>query len=287
MAKKQKQSSLTVQGVKIRMYEESKADFVSLTDMASNFDGAPRIIIQNWMRTRSTVEFLGVWESLHNPSFNRITFDAFKNESGGNTFTLSPKKWIGGVKAIGMVSKAGRHGGGTYAHKDIAFEFCSWLSPAFKLYVIKEFQRLKEEEASTKNLEWNVRRLMAKANYKIHTEAVREHLIPPKLQFTKMEGHYFANEADLVNMALFGLTAKEWRRLNPDKKGNVRDHASPEQLLVLSNLQSLNAKLMKWDCDESERLQILNESAIEEMNILLSGSSLKKLDDDKNSKLLD
>ena len=171
-------------------------------------------------------------------------------------------------------------------HKDIAFEFCSWVSPAFKLYLIKEFQRLKEAEASKQNLDWNVRRIMAKANYKIHTEAVREHLIPPRIQFTSQEGRYFASEADILNLALFGMTAKQWKQANPDKSGKMRDYASQEQLLVMSNLQSLNAKLMKWGCDQEQRLQILNESAIEEMNILVSGNGLKQLPGGEDQKLL-
>ena len=222
------------------------------------------------------MEYLGVWEQLHNPDFNPIGFDGIKKRTGLNNFFLTVKQWIGETKAIGMQAKTGRYGG-TFAHRDIAFEFCSFVSPVFKLYLVKEFQRLKEEEGERKNLEWDVRRIMSKANYRIHTEAVRQHLIPPKIKRTKMEGLYFANEADLLNLALFGMTAKQWRKQNPDKKGNMRDYATTEQLLVLSNMQSLNAKLMKWDCDEKQRIQILNESAIEEMEILLSGSSVKQL----------
>lgn len=273
-----KKKIIIVQGTEIRLYpQEKEEDFFSLTDIAKKFNPEnPSILIVNWFRNKDTVEFLGVWEKLHNPDFNLIEFDKIKNEAGTNRFVLSTSRWINETEAIGIKSKAGRYGG-TYAHKDIAMAFCYWLSPPFQLYIIKEFQRLKEEEAQRQNLEWDVRRIMAKANYRIHTEAVREHLIPPRLQYTKMEGLYFANEADLLNMALFGMTAKEWRRQNPDKKGNIRDHATAEQLLVLSNLQSLNAKLMKWDCDQEQRLQILNEAAIEEMQILLSSTSLKGL----------
>jgi hypothetical protein len=280
-----KKKTITVQGTEIRLYPQDEEDFFSLTDIARKFNkDNPSILIVNWFRNKDTIEFLGVWEKLYNPDFNLIEFDKIKNEAGYNRFVLSATRWINDTTAIGIRSKAGRYGG-TYAHKDIALAFCYWLSPPFQLYIIKEFQRLKEEESNQQNLEWDVRRIMAKANYRIHTEAVREHLIPPRLQHTKMEGLYFANEADVLNMALFGMTAKEWRLQNPDKKGNLRDHANAEQLLVLSNLQSLNAKLMKWDCDQEQRLQILNEAAIEEMQILLSSSSLKELPEQRSKKL--
>ncbi len=267
---------IRVEGQVITIYDQDGNDFISLTDIAKQVNERSDIVISNWLRNRNTVEFLGVWEQLNNPNFNTIEFDGIRSQTGLNTFFLSAKQWITSTKAIGMKSKAGRYGG-TFAHTDIAFEFCSFISPVFKLYLVKEFQRLKEEEAKSLNLEWNVKRLMSKANYKILTEAVREHLIPPRLQYTKKEGPYFASEADLINLALFGITAKEWRLQNPDKKGNMRDHATQEQLLVLSNLQSLNAKLMKWGCDQEQRLQILNESAIEEMSILVSSNSLKAL----------
>lgn len=267
---------IRVEGQLITIYDQDGKDFISLTDIAKQVNERSDIVISNWLRNRNTVEFLGVWEQLNNPDFNTIEFDGIRSKTGLNTFFLSAKQWITSTNAIGMKSKAGRYGG-TFAHTDIAFEFCSFISPVFKLYLVKEFQRLKEEEAQSLNLEWNVKRLMSKANYKILTEAVREHLIPPRLQYTKKEGPYFASEADLINLALFGITAKEWRLQNPDKKGNMRDHATQEQLLVLSNLQSLNAKLMKWGCDQEQRLQILNESAIEEMSILVSSNTLKTL----------
>lgn len=278
------EKTILVEGTEIKLLSFSDKDYVSMTDIAAKF-GEARILVQNWMRARGTIDFLGVWEELNNPNFNRIGFDAFKMEAGSNTFTMSPTKWIDGTAAIGVVTKAGRYGGGTFAHQDIAMEFCSWLSPVFKLYVIREFQRLKEEESERLSLDWSVKRIMTKANYRIHTEAVRAHLVPPRLQYTKTEGFYFANEADLLNLALFGMTAKQWRDQNPDKKGNLRDHATPEQLLVLSNLQSLNAKLMKWGCDNELRLKILNEAAIEEMEVLLSGTGLEKLPDASSKKL--
>ncbi|MEO1518904.1 MAG: KilA-N domain-containing protein [Bacteroidota bacterium] len=268
-------NTIRVQGTEISIYDFKEADYISLTDIVRAYDDGNELI-NNWLRNRNTIEYLGVWEQLYNEGFNSVEFDGIKKEAGLNRFRLSVKKWTTATGAIGIRATAGRYGK-TIAHKDIALNFCYWLSPAFQLYVVKEFQRLKEEEAERKRLDWNIHRVMAKANYRIHTEAVRQHLIPPRLQNTKKAGLYFASEADMINLALFGLTAKQWRSENPEAKGNMRDHATPEQLLVLSNLQSLNAKLMKWGCDEEQRLQILNESAIEEMSILLSGSSLKDL----------
>jgi hypothetical protein len=221
--------------------------------------------------------FLGV---LH---FKGNEFVTFKNEAGSNGFNLTPKKWIEATDAIGMVKKAGRYGGGTFAHRDIAVNFCYWLSPTFQLYLIKEFQRLKEEEAKLLNLEWDVKRIMAKASYPIHMEAVRQHLIPPKLVRTKLEGLYFANEAGLLNVALFGVTAKEWKLQNPDLKGNIRDHATHEQPLVLSLLQGLNAKLMEWGSDAQQRLELLNKAAIEWMEVVLNSGSLKELPGEKKA----
>ena len=276
--------TIVVNGKEITLLPRpNQEDYISLTDIMKSFDD--EFAIYSWLRNRNTVEFIGVWEELHNPDFKGNEFVRFKSEVGLNTFNLTPKKWIEATNAIGMIVKSGRYSGGTFAHQDIAINFCYWLSPTFQLYLIKEFQRLKEEEAERQSLEWNVRRIMSKANYRIHTEAVREHLIPPRLQYTKMEGLYFANEADVLNMALFGMTAKEWRQQNPEAKGNIRDNATAEQLLVLSNLQSLNAKLMKWDCDQEQRLQILNEAAIEEMQILVSSTSLKQLPEDDKKKL--
>jgi hypothetical protein len=280
MAKKK----IIVQGTEISLMEQKEEDFISLTDIARQISERTDIVVSNWLRNRNTVEYLGVWEQLHNSDFNSIGFDGIKSQTGLNSFFLTVKQWIAETNAIGMYAKAGRYGG-TYAHKDIAFEFCSFVSPIFKLYLLKEFQRLKEEEAKALDMDWQVKRIMSKANYRIHTEAIRQHLIPPKIARTKMEGLYFASEADVLNVALFGMTAKQWREQNPDKKGNIRDHSTAEQLLVLSNLQSLNAKLMKWGCDDKQRLQILNESAIEEMNILLSSGSLGALPGDENKRI--
>ncbi|MCR9286522.1 MAG: KilA-N domain-containing protein [Bacteroidetes bacterium] len=265
-----------IDGTEIRLVGQNNTqEYIAISDIAKNF-GEPRIVIANWLRARSTIKFLGTWERLNNTQFDLKNFESLLYESADNSFTITPEKWVEKTVAIGIKNKTGRNGG-TFAHQDLALGFCYWISPEFQLYLIREFQRLKEDEAERLSTDWNIKRIMSKANYRIHTEAVREHLIPPKLQYTKMEGFYFASEADVINLALFGLTAKQWRLQNPDKKGNMRDHATPEQLLVLSNLQSLNAKLMKWGCDEEQRLQILNESAIEEMNILLSGTSLKRL----------
>jgi len=272
---KQKHSKITVEGAEISIIELNDADFISLTDIVKKFEDDQ--ILYRWMRNRNTLEYLGVWEQVYNPDFNTTEFDRFRFESGLNTFSMSPKKWIESTNAKGIVSKSGRHGGGTYAHKDIALEFCSWVNPVFKFYMIREFQRLKEDEAKRYNLEWDVKRIMAKATYPIHTEAVRQHLIPPKILHTKLEGLYFANEADLLNLALFGMTAKDWKLQNPEAKGNLRDSATHEQLLVLSLLQGLNAKLLEWGSDAQQRLELLNKAAIEWMEVMLRDDGLKKL----------
>lgn len=270
-------NTITVRGVEIRLTPKKDEPFVSLTDIAKEY-GESKTIIQNWMRTRSTVEFLGVWEMMNNPGdFNHIEFEALKNESGSNRFALSPKKWIETVNAKGMISKAGRYGSGTSAHLEIASEFASWLDPVFKLYVFQELNRLKSEEAQQKNLEWNVHRIISKANFHIHSEAVKKHLIPPRIKNTKAEGIVYASETDVLNMALFGMTAKQWRIQNPELKGNMRDYATTEQLLILSNLQGLNAKLMEWGSDQEQRLDILNKTAIEQMEILTMNATLKNL----------
>ncbi|MFK7772402.1 MAG: KilA-N domain-containing protein [Saprospiraceae bacterium] len=282
---KLKPKIITVQGQEIRLNHKYDDPFFSLTDIAKKF-GEPRIVIQNWLRTRNTIEFLGVWEGLNNSDFNSIEFDALKNQSGSNAFTLSPKKWIETVNAKGIVSKMGRYGSGTEAHFDIAAEFLSYLSPAFKLMVIQEFKRLFSEEAKRKNLEWDIRRIMSKANFQIHTEAVKKHLIPPRIKNTRAEGMVYANESDVLNVSLFGMTAKQWRIENPKLKGNIRDHATAEQLLVLSNLQSLNSKLMEWGSDMDQRIEILNKTAIDQMEILTMKSTLNQLPKDKNEKQL-
>jgi hypothetical protein len=271
-----KNTAITVEGIEINLLKQKEGDFISMTDIARKF-GEPRIMIQNWMRTRGTIDFLGVWEVLNNPNFKRIEFDAFKIESGSNAFTMSPQKWIEGTDAIGLLSRRGRYDSGTYGHQEIALEFCSWLSPVFKLYLIKEFQRLKTDESTRLGLDWNLKRQLAKANWHIHTEAVREHLVPLIDWNTKREAYAQASEADLLNLALFGMTAREWKAANPDLSGNLRDHASTEQLLVLANLQSLNAKLLEWDSPKDQRLEILNKTAREQMEILVNTRAVQNI----------
>lgn len=253
-------------------------DYISLTDMAKKRNPEfPADVIKNWLRNRSTIEFLGLWERMNNLEFNMVEFDQFKFESGSNSFVLSPQKWIKSTNAIGIRSKSGRYGG-TFAHKDIAFEFASWISPEFKLYIIKDYQRLKEDENSRLSLDWNLRRTLSKTNYKIHTDAIKEHLIPKGIS-EKQKGITYANEADVLNVALFGKTAKEWRDANPtkSKRENIRDSATLEQLIVLTNLESYNAVMIKEGLPQSERLEKLNEAAIMQSKSLMDNPSLKKL----------
>ena len=255
-------------------------DYISLTDIAKykNKEDA-FIVINNWMRLSDTIEFLGLWESLSNPDFKPIEFDRFRQESGYNAFTLSPQKWIKTTNATGIISKSGRYGG-TYAHKDIAFEFASWISAEFKLYIIKDYQRLKEDENSKISLEWNVNRIISKINYKIHTDAIKDNLIPTLIS-PKQQSFTYANEADILNVALFGKTAKEWRGENPDAKGNMRDEATIQQLIVLSNLESMNAELIKQGILQNQRLVVLNKMAIEQMTSILGSAAVKQLAGEK------
>lgn len=271
-----KNKTIEVKGREISLYSDKSNDYISLTDMARYRDAnRTNYIIQNWMRTRSAIEFCGLWEQLHNPDFKRIEFDAFKNESGANSFTLTPQKWIEATNAIGIISKSGRYGG-TFAHRDIAFEFATWISAEFKFYLINEFQRLKAEENNRQKLDWNLQRTLAKINYTIHTDAIKEKLIPAKL--TKVQTSLvYASEADLINMALFGITASNWRQQNQDVKGNIRDQATLEQLVVLSNLESINAVLIRQGLSQSERLIQLNHIAITQMTSLVNNSNMKKL----------
>ncbi len=264
--------TITANGIDIRINITDEADFISLTDIAKYRDADnPRFIIQNWLRNRSTVSFLGLWETINNPNFNRVEFEAVKNESGDNGFVLTPQKWIETTNAIGIVSKAGRYGG-TYAHSDIAFEFASWLSPEFKLYIIKDYQRLKTDESRTKALDWNVKRAIAKANYKVHTDAIKENLIPPYIT-KKQVAITYANEADVINIALFGKTARQWRDENPEAKNtNIRDAATVEQLIVLSSLESFNAYLINNGVAQADRLSQLNTMAIIQLRSLLQES---------------
>ncbi|MCT4617446.1 MAG: KilA-N domain-containing protein [Candidatus Gracilibacteria bacterium] len=252
-------------------------DYICITDMAKFKDSErTNYIIQNWMRIRSTIEFLSLWEQMNNTNFNSIDIDAFKSEAGSNSFSMTPKKWITSTNAIGIYSSSGRYGG-TYAHKDIAFEFASWLSAEFKLFLITEFQRLKQEEIEKKELGWDLKRTLSKVNYGIHTDAVKENLIPEKVD-GKKKGLIYATEADILNKALFGYTAKEWRDKNPELKGNVRDNSNATQLLCLANLEVLNAKLIGDGIDQADRLEILNQQAIKQMTLLSNNTSMKKLE---------
>ncbi len=273
---KPKKSTIEVKGAAVVVLSQNQQDFIRSTDIA-RYKDAERTdyLISNWLRNRNTIEFLGIWEQLNNPSFNSIEFDGIKKQAGLNSFILTAKRWIDATAAIGLISKTGRYGG-TYAHKDIAFEFASWISVEFKLYLIKEFQRLKDEENDRLKLGWNLQRVLSKINYRIHTDAIRETLIPPAI--TKSQATLvYANEADLLNVALFGQTAKQWRDANPDAEGNIRDHAPLEQLVVLTNLESLNAVLIRQGLTQAERLRKLNEIAISQMRTLLTDTSMKLL----------
>lgn len=271
-----KKHKIEVQGKEITVFTKERKDYLSLTDIARyRNNDAPADVIKNWMRTRSTIEFLGLWEKLNNPDFKLVEFDGFRNDAGSNYFVLSPKKWIDTTNAIGISSKSGRYGG-TYAHQDIAFEFASWISAEFKLYLLKEFQRLKQAEIEQQRLEWSVSRTLAKVNYLIHTDAIKENLIPEHI--SNPDGRYiYADEADLLNIALFGKTAKEWREENSDLKGNIRDYATLEQLVVLSNMESYNSELIKQQISADERLVKLNKIAIDQMKILVANRNIKKL----------
>lgn len=267
-------NTITVQGAEIHIVSRDDEDYISLTDMVSTFEGGSSLI-ENWLKNKNTVEFLGVWERLNNPNFNSPEFEGIRTESGTNRFYLSAKQWMERVNGIGVIARAGRYGG-TFAHRDIAFEFGSWLSPEFKLYLIKEFQRLKEQETQGQGLEWNIRRSLTKANYRIHTDAIKQHLIPPTITKAK-EGFVYASEADLLNKALFGMTAKEFKAQNPDKEGNLRDYATVEQLVVLASLESQNALLIQQKHPQDARLLILNQLAVSQMNSLLNNAAVGKL----------
>ena len=267
---------IEVQGTEILVFNNNKEDFISLTDIARYRDSERSdYIIQNWLRNRNTIELLGFWEQIYNPNFKPIEFDGFRKQAGLNSFALTAKQWIERTNAIGIISKSGRYGG-TFAHKDIAFEFASWISIEFKLYIIKEFQRLKEDENDRLKLEWNLQRTLAKVNYHIHTDAIKENLIPKELSRTQLNFVY-ANEADLLNVSLFGITAKQWRDSNPKAEGNIRDAATLEQLVVLSNLESINAVLIHQGLPQSERLVQLNAVAITQMKSLVNSKQIKRM----------
>src|SRR5690554_2331060 len=276
---KQKKNKIEVQGTAITILSDSEADFISLTDMVKNFEGGSSLI-ENWLKNKDTILFLGVWEQINNSDFNPLEFEGIKNEAGRNSFYLSAKKWIDKTRAIGLIASAGRYGG-TFAHKDIAFEFGSWLSPEFKLYLIKEFQRLKEDENRRLSLEWNLNRTLSKLNYRIHTDAIKEHIIPPQIS-KKQQSLVYATEADVLNIALFGKTAKQWRDKNPGIEGNIRDFATVEQLLVLANLESMNAEFIRMGLTQSDRLQKLNEIARTQLKSLAKYPTIKRLDDGNN-----
>ena len=272
--------TITAKGLKIGIYtEDFQNEFISLTDIAKyrNSDD-PRFVIQNWTRNRNTVEFLSVWEELHNPDFNRVQFEAVKEEAGLNRFVMTPAKWIEQTNAIGIVSKAGRYGG-TYAHSDIAMAFASWISPEFQLYIMKDYRRLKQDENSRLLLNWNLNRELSKINYKIHTDAIKENLIPPELTQAQKSFTY-ANEADMLNVALFGMTAKEWRKTNSNKSGNIRDYATLNQLLVLANMESYNAILINQGITQQERLVLIRNLVVKQLKATekITLSELKQLE---------
>jgi len=272
-----KNKTINVKGAAISIFINGDKDFISLTDMANAKESESRAadIIKNWLRNRYTLEFLGTWEQINNNDFKVVEFDHFKMQAGLPSFVLSVSEWIDKTNAIGLIVKLGKYGG-TYAHRDIAFEFGSAISASFKLYLITEFQRLKEDENERLNLTWNLQRTLSKVNYSIHTDAIKENLIPKEL--TKKEASFvYANEADLLNMALFGVLAADWRAENPKAEGNIRDYATLEQLVVLSNLESLNAVLITQNIKSADRLLQLNKIAIQQLKTLLNNTSLKKL----------
>ena len=267
-------AKMNVKGTEIAVISKKDEDYICITDIA-RYKNSDRTddLIRNWLRNRNTIEFLGIWEQLNNPDFKPVEFDGFRKQAGLNSFTLTPSQWIEKTNAIGIISKPGRYGG-TYAHKDIAFEFASWISVEFKLYLIKEFQRLKDEER--KQLGWDIRRNLAKINYRIHTNAIKDNLIPPELTQRQIDLIY-ASEADVLNMALFGITAKEWRDSHPNDKGNIRDYANISQLVCLSNLENLNALFIQEKTPQSERLRKLNQIAIQQMKLLTADYGIRQL----------
>ncbi|MCF6236757.1 MAG: KilA-N domain-containing protein [Gammaproteobacteria bacterium] len=273
MSKKNKK--IDVQGSEITIISTKEQDYISLTDMVRDIDNG-LVLIEKWLRNKNTIEFLGIWEEIYNPNFNSPEFEGIKNQAGLNRFALSVKQWVSKTNSIGIIAKAGRYGG-TYAHKDIAFEFASWISPKFKIFLIKEFQRLKDEEQ--KQLGWDIKRNLTKINYRIHTDAIKENLIPKNLN-KKQIFVVYANEADILNVALFGKTAKQWRDENPKEKGNIRDYANVSQLVCLANLENLNAVFINDGLPQSDRLVKLNQIAISQMKILLRDKSVKMLDDE-------
>lgn len=281
-------TEIIVKDTSIRVMRVGNVDYISLTDLAK-FKDEERFdyIIQNWLRSKHTLEYVGTWELLYNQNFNSTEFDGFKNEAGTHSFVMTPKRWISSTNAIGIISKQGRYNSGTYAHPDLAFEFASWLSVEFKLYLIKEFERLKKNESYQNKIEWSVRRELAKTNYRIHTDSIKENIIPTLTEKQKL--YAYANEADLLNVALFGMTAKEWKDKNPNLDGNMRDYTNILQLVILSNLENLNAEMIERGIESKIRLERLNTIAKKQYNILRDSNSIEKiekLDNNNNNKLL-
>lgn len=266
-------AKINVQDTNITIVSVNGDDYISLTDLARHKSDDPNAVIANWMRNRNTIEYLGIWEQLYNPDFIPTEFEGFRMQAGLNAFTLSPKKWIDTTNAKGIIAKSGRYGG-TYAHKDIAFKFASWISVEFELYIVKEFQRLKSEEQ--KMLGWSAKRELSKINYRIHTDAIKTHLLPAEIT-REQASHVYADEADVLNVAMFGKTARQWREENPDLKGNIRDYASINELICLSNMENLNAVFIEQGMIQSERLFKLNQIAIHQMSVLESGDNDRKL----------
>ena len=262
-------AKIIVQERQVTIISHNENDYISLTDIAKYKSDDPTAVIGNWMRNRNTIEFLGIWESLYNPMFKPLEFEVFRKEAGLNAFTLSPQKWTKTTNAIGIVAKSGRYGG-TFAHKDIAFKFASWISVEFELYIVKEFQRLKEEEQ--KQLGWSAKRELSKINYRIHTDAIKRNIIPEEVT-PQQASIIYANEADVLNVAMFGMTAKQWREANADKKGNIRDYATINELICLSNMENLNAVFIDQGLPQSERLIKLNQIAIQQMKVLKDNQS--------------
>ena len=272
-------------GIDIGIYtQDFENEFISLTDIARYKSDDPTAVIQNWMRNRDVIEFLGLWERLHNSDFKPLEFEGFKKQAGANAFTMSPKKWIEATDAIGIVSKAGRYGG-TYAHSDIAMSFATWISPEFQLYIMKDYRRLKTDENSRLSLGWNLNREISKLNYRIHTDAIKENLIPSKLTSAQV-AYTYANEADMLNVVLFGKTAKQWKDENPTDKGNMRDTATLNQLLVLANLESYNAVLISQGKNQKERMELLRQLAVQQLQTLenVSLNNLPKLEEEIKEK---